>query len=54
MADEKTTTPPEEESRPTAKPAYAIPGLSGIAVGGEQTGDDLVGKVPITPERMRP
>lgn len=38
---------------PKAGQVTAIPGLFGIAVGGEQTGDDLVGRVPITPERMR-
>ncbi len=38
---------------PRAGQITAIPGLFGTAVGGEQTGDDLVGRVPITPERMR-
>lgn len=36
-----------------ARQVTALPGLPGTAVGGEQTGDDLVGRVPITPERMR-
>lgn len=31
----------------------AEPGLPGTAVGGEQTGEDLVGKVPVTPARKR-
>lgn len=37
----------------TAKRAAAEPGLPGLAVGGEATGQELVGKVPATPERMR-
>lgn len=37
---------------PKAKRITALPGLSGTAVGGEQTGDDLVGHVPMTKERM--
>lgn len=37
---------------PKAKRITALPGLSGTAVGGEQTGDDLVGRVPRTKERM--
>lgn len=36
-----------------AKPATAPAGLPGLAVGGEATGDDLVGRVPMTIERMR-
>lgn len=40
-------------AQPTAKRAAAVPGLSGIAVGGEMTGDDLVGRVPVTPERKK-
>lgn len=36
-----------------AKPATAPAGLPGLAIGGEATGDDLVGRVPVTPERMR-
>jgi len=39
--------------QPKAKLATATPGLPGLAVGGEQTGDDLVGKVPPTPKRKR-
>lgn len=34
-----------------ARPVVAQPGLPGIAVGGEATGDDLVGRVPKTAER---
>lgn len=37
----------------TAAPASATPGLPGLAVGGEQTGDDLVGKVPPTRKRRK-
>lgn len=37
---------------PKAKQAAALPGLPGTAVGGEQTGDDLAGRVPLTKERM--
>ena len=49
MADfDKPTIPP------TARSVTALPGLPGLAVGGEQTGDDLVGRVPMTPERRRP
>lgn len=40
-------------TQPTAKQASAILGLPGLAVGGEQTGDDLVGRIPLTPERRR-
>ena len=36
-----------------AKPATALAGLPGLAVGGEATGDDLVGRVPMTEERKR-
>lgn len=36
-----------------AKPAAATAGLPGLAVGGEATGDDLVGRVPATPGRKR-
>lgn len=36
-----------------ARQVTALPGLPGTAVGGEQTEDDLVGRVPITLERMR-
>ena len=43
----------EPAERPKAKPASAVPGLTGLAVGGEQTGEDLVGKVPSTPARKR-
>lgn len=43
-------TPP---AQPTAKRATAVPGLPGLAVGGEITGDDLVGKVPVTHERRK-
>lgn len=41
------------QGRATAKRVSAEPGLSGIAVGGEATGEDLVGKVPITERRRR-
>jgi hypothetical protein len=37
-----------------ARMAAAEPGLGGIAVGGEATGGDLVGKVPRTIERTVP
>lgn len=37
----------------TAKRAAAPPGLPGLAVGGEATGEDLVGKVPMTEQRRR-
>ena len=37
----------------TARLMCAEPGLPGTAVGGEQTGEDLVGKVPMTPTRKR-
>ena len=40
-------------TRPTAKRVTAEPGLPGLAAGGEMTGDDLVGKVPVTPERKK-
>lgn len=40
-------------TRPTAKPVTAMPGMPGCAVGGERTVDELVGRVPITPERKR-
>ena len=40
-------------ARPTAKKAAAAPGLLGLAVGGEMTGEDLVGKVPVTHERKK-
>lgn len=36
-----------------AKPAAAEAGLPGLAVGGEATGDNLAGKVPVTHERRR-
>ena len=36
-----------------ARPATAQAGLPGLAVGGEASGDDLVGKVPATHERTR-
>lgn len=48
MVDEDT----EQTIFPKAKRITALPGLSGTAVGGEQTGDDLVGRVPMTKERM--
>ncbi|MCD7857738.1 MAG: hypothetical protein LUG55_08090 [Clostridiales bacterium] len=38
---------------PKAKRATAEPGLFGLAEGGEQTGDDLVGKVPRAIQRER-
>lgn len=47
---------PDDYQPPTwakAKRAAAEPGLPGLAVGGEATGQELVGKVPATPERMR-
>ena len=36
-----------------ARPVTAPAGLAGLAVGGEATGDDLVGHVPTTHERRR-
>lgn len=46
-----------EDYRPpsyaTAHPVTADPGMPGIAVGGELTGDDLVGRIPKTEERRR-
>ncbi len=36
-----------------ARSITAPAGLPGLAVGGEATGDDLVGRVPMTRERMR-
>ena len=36
-----------------ARPATAPAGLPGLAVGGEATRDDLVGRVPMTYERKR-
>ena len=36
-----------------ARPVTAEPGLPGIAVGGELTANDLVGKSPDTEERRR-
>jgi len=39
--------------QPKATQASADPGQPGLAVGGEQTGEDLVGKVPPTPKRKR-
>ena len=36
-----------------AKRAAATPGLHGTAVGGEATGEDLVGRVPMTEQRRR-
>lgn len=38
---------------PKAKPATATPGLAGTAVGGEGAEDNLVGRVPNTPERSK-
>ena len=46
-ADKKPPT--HTKARMAAAPA----GLPGKAVGGEATGDDLVGKVPATPARRR-
>jgi len=37
-----------------AKLVTAEPGLPGLAVGGEATGDELVGCVPITEQRRNP
>ncbi len=36
-----------------AQQAAADPGLPGLAVGGEATGNDLAGRVPMTHERSR-
>lgn len=36
-----------------AKRAAATPGLPGTAVGGEATGEDFVGRVPMTEQRRR-
>ena len=46
----------EDYAPPTyarATPATALAGLPGLAAGGEATGEDLVGRVPLTPERRR-
>lgn len=43
----------ESSMRVTAERVVAAPGLPGLAVGGEATGDDLVGKVPMTEQRRR-
>lgn len=40
-------------STATARLVTAMPGMSGLAVGGEATGDELVGRVPLTPERRK-
>jgi len=48
---------PEDEPAPAwvrAKRAAATPGLPGTAIGGEATGEDLVGRVPQTAQRRRP
>lgn len=37
----------------TAKLVTAMPGLTGLAVGGEATGNEMVGRVPLTPERRK-
>ena len=45
-----------EQTPPTytmARAAAAVAGLPGTAVGGEATGNELVGKVPVTPQRRR-
>ena len=39
--------------RAKAEPKPADPGLPGLAAGGEAAGDELVGKVPKTPQRRR-
>ena len=47
---------PEDNHPPSgvaARSVTAEPGLPGIAVGGELTGNDLVGKIPETVERRR-
>ena len=47
---------PEDYHPPSgvaARPVTAEPGLPGIAVGGELTGNDLIGKIPETVERRR-
>ena len=46
----------ESDAPPTwakAQLAAAPPGLPGLATGGEATGDDLVGWVPMTEQRRR-
>lgn len=48
MVDDDTEQPTFHKARQAA----ALPGLPGTAVGGEQTGEDLVGRVPRTKERM--
>jgi len=48
---------PDDEPAPAwvrAKRAAATPGLPGTAIGGEATGEDLVGRVPQTAQRRRP
>lgn len=47
---------PEDYKPPDHAAAHLVtaePGLPGIAVGGELTGDDLAGKIPKTVERRR-
>ena len=46
----------ESDTPPTwakAQMAAADPGLPGLAVGGEATGEDLVGRVPMTEQRRQ-
>lgn len=43
----------EPPAHTKARMVTAPAGLTGAAVGGEVTGDDLVGKVPATPQRRR-
>lgn len=43
----------EPTMRVTAVRAAADHGLPGLAVGGEATGDDLVGRVPLTEQRRK-
>ena len=44
----------QPQKRVSAKLSTAEPGLTGLAAGGEITGEDLAGKVPRTEQRRRP
>lgn len=47
---EDNETPKKVEK---AVPATAVPGIPGIAVGGEGASENLAGRVPATPKRRR-
>ena len=40
-------------SSTTARLVTAMPGMPGLAVGGEAVGNELIGRVPLTPERRK-